>query len=262
LYSSHGHKNYPRVQSPRVDQAFLAAQTERMPRKIACPAGHKMIVPDDRAGHPLTCPRCGERFVAATADEEQPTQAEAESAADIAAPPVAIPPARAPLPVVRAGPRSVAKSHWQPAARALAAALIAAALFSAAPALFEITDAIRVRDLNGGISPPRWALVLSLLAITQGAYGVYFWQLCDWTSARVVAAALVGLAGIHAAGLAVVLLADPHGWIAGDGGLQFADRLAGGQAALWNLCVVSLCTLLALCAGWLSAHWRRAAAPR
>jgi len=301
LYSSHGHKNYPRLppsrvvqlhkvgrpgpwatssangllsavqvrQSladlqrppPRVDQAWLAAQTERMPRKIACPAGHKMIVPDDRAGQPLTCPRCGERFVAASVGDEEPTgpvKVEAESAGDVAAPPVAAAPASARLPVIHATPRSVSKSHWQPAARALAAARGAAALFSAAPVGFEIAEAIRLRDLDGGVSPPRWALVLSLIAMLQAAYGAYLWQLCDWASARVVAVALVGLAGIHADGLAIVLLADPRGWIAGDGGLQFAAELAGGRAALWCVCLVSLCTLLALFAGWLSARWRRA----
>ncbi|HEX5103619.1 MAG TPA: hypothetical protein VFV87_07410, partial [Pirellulaceae bacterium] len=31
-----------------------------MPLRVRCPTGHKLIVPDDRAGRSLRCPRCGE----------------------------------------------------------------------------------------------------------------------------------------------------------------------------------------------------------
>src|SRR5262245_9607649 len=34
-----------------------------MPLRIACPAGHKLIVPSDRAGKTLRCPRCSAAFV-------------------------------------------------------------------------------------------------------------------------------------------------------------------------------------------------------
>src|SRR5688572_12575630 len=31
-----------------------------MPLRVKCPTGHKLIVPDDRAGRSLRCPRCGQ----------------------------------------------------------------------------------------------------------------------------------------------------------------------------------------------------------
>jgi hypothetical protein len=58
--------------------------------------------------------------------------------------------------------------------------------------------------------------------------------------------------------LAIVLIADPSGWLVGHAGLQLADKLAGGKAALWCVCMVSLSTLLAFFAGRLAASWRRA----
>src|SRR5262245_51798011 len=33
-----------------------------MPLRAQCPAGHKLIVPDDRAGQRLRCPRCDAAF--------------------------------------------------------------------------------------------------------------------------------------------------------------------------------------------------------
>jgi hypothetical protein len=40
--------------------------------------------------------------------------------------------------------------------------------------------------------------------------------------------------------------------------LQLADKLAGGQAALWCLCMVCVATILAFFAGRMSVRWRAA----
>jgi hypothetical protein len=58
-------------------------------------------------------------------------------------------------------------------------------------------------------------------------------------------------------GLAIALIAKADGWLAGPNGLQLNDGLAGGRAALWCLCMVSVCTILAFFAGRLSFHWWR-----
>ena len=43
-----------------VDPLAAASQTGFMPLRVRCPTGHKLIVPDDRAGRSLRCPRCGQ----------------------------------------------------------------------------------------------------------------------------------------------------------------------------------------------------------
>jgi hypothetical protein len=44
----------------------------------------------------------------------------------------------------------------------------------------------------------------------------------------------------------------------GEHGLQLADKLASGKAALWCLCMVSLSTILAFFSGRLSTRWHKA----
>jgi hypothetical protein len=160
--------------------------------------------------------------------------------------------------VIRTDSAPATLRRHQPVAWLLAAATIAAALFSAAPAVLEIAEAWRSAEPPLGFLPARWALVLSWFCLLQAAYGAYLWQWNDRASVRVVAVALVGFAGAYAAALAVVLFADPRGWLAGRGGLEFADKLTGGKAALWCLCLVSLSTCLAYFAARLSMRWQQA----
>ena len=58
--------------------------------------------------------------------------------------------------------------------------------------------------------------------------------------------------------LVFLLLSPPDGFLVGSGGLQLADKLAGGKAALWCLCMISLSTILAFFAGRLGTTWHRA----
>lgn len=242
-----------------IDPAQSAAQTARMPLRIACSAGHKLVVANDHAEVPITCPRCGEKVAAAgTPAHESFVLPGAATAAAVVAPPVASNAARPRWPVIHASRAAVTPPRSQPAGGLLAAATIAAALFSAAPGILEIAVAWRSAEPTMGFLPARWALALCWLALLQAAYGLYLWQWNDWASAKVVAVALVVLAGTYAGALAVVLFTDPRGWLAGSGGLEFADKLAGGRAALWCLCLVSLSTSLAYFAARLSMRWQQA----
>src|SRR5262245_27165389 len=100
----------------------------------------------------------------------------------------------------------------QPAVRWLVAAIIGAALFGSAPAMWDVIETVRFRDAPGSAFVARWALVMSLLGSVQLAYGVYLIQLPDWTSVWIVTLMLLTVAGLYAMGLAVVLIANPAGW--------------------------------------------------
>jgi hypothetical protein len=92
----------------------------------------------------------------------------------------------------------------------------------------------------------------------QLAYAVYLFQLPDWATVWVVTMFLLLLAAGYAGVLGLVLVSGSDGFFVGPHGLQLADKLAGGQAALWCLCMVSLATILAFFAGRMSVQWQRA----
>jgi hypothetical protein len=148
--------------------------------------------------------------------------------------------------------------HRLPAVYALAAGLIAAALFGLAPAIWDVVEYVQYYDLVESPHVARWALVLMLLGCVQVAYAVYLWQLPDWTSMWVVTLYSLALAGLYALMLGLVLISGEDGLLVGPRGLQLADKLAGGKAALWCLAMTSLSTILAFFAGRLSVQWRRA----
>src|SRR5262245_58983280 len=140
----------------------------------------------------------------------------------------------------------------------LGGAVIGSALVGIVPAIMEIADYVHYARGPGTMLVARWALLLLLTGLVETAYGIYLIQLPDWTSVRVVTVLLLAIGAMHAMALAVVLVADPGGWLVGNAGLQLADKLSGGKAALWCLCMVSVSTLLAFFAGQLAASWRRA----
>jgi hypothetical protein len=133
----------------------------------------------------------------------------------------------------------------------LAAALVAAALFSVAPAVWDVVEYVQIPESQ---FVARWALVLLLFGGLQLAYAFYLVQLPDWTSVWVVTIYSLVLAAIYAAVLGLVLISREQGLVVN--ALQLADKLAGGKAILWCLCMVSLSTILAFFAGRLSARWR------
>jgi hypothetical protein len=140
----------------------------------------------------------------------------------------------------------------QMAAYQLAAALIAAALFSIAPAVWDIVEYAQIPESQ---FVARWALVLLLLGAVQIAYTIYLVQLPDWTSVWVITVYLLLLAAIYAAVLGLVLILRESGLVVN--ALQLADKLEGGKAVLWCLCMVGVSTILAFFAGRLSARWHK-----
>lgn len=360
-----------------IDRRASRVQTEGMPLRIKCPTGHTLIVPDDRAGRTLTCPRCDQpvvvpepeadvagtallgvlaeaavataamRTAAATGapsavgtalrgvpehaerctpptpkplvkpksrvlpvvppavEPAPPVEPKVEVPAEL--PPAELPPAELTVPepppleppsAPAIGPEvaSVAASpavepdHYEPAAPPLAdllapppifvpqikpqvpaalhddaartlaaywlsAALAAAALFSVAPAVWDVVEFLQIAESQ---FVARWALVLFFLGVVQLAYAVYLFQLPDWATVWVVTLFSLATAAIYAGVLGLVLLSRADGFLVGPQGLQLADKLAGGKAALWCVCMVSVSTILAFFAGKLSTRWRQA----
>jgi hypothetical protein len=169
-----------------------------------------------------------------------------------AGPPL-MPPPFVPAPVIAAN--LAADAARTLAAYQLAGALAAAALFGVVPAVWDVVEFLRTAD---SLFVARWALLVFFLGVVQLAYAVYLFQLPDWTSVWVVTLFSLALAAVYAAVLGLVLLSPPDGFLVGNSGLQLADKLAGGKAALWCLCMISLSTILAFFAGRLGASWHRA----
>jgi hypothetical protein len=134
----------------------------------------------------------------------------------------------------------------------LAAAVIVAALFSIAPAAWDIADYCRVPDSH---FVARWALVLLFLGTVQVAYAVYAIQLPDWGTVWVVTLFSLGLATLYAMVLGLTLISSETAPIVRF--LQLEDKIAGSKAALWCLCMTSVAVLLAFFAGRLSVRWHR-----
>ncbi|MCU0877241.1 MAG: hypothetical protein MUF06_05595 [Pirellulaceae bacterium] len=137
----------------------------------------------------------------------------------------------------------------------LAAALVAAALFSVAPAVWDLVEYLRI---DGSPFVARWALLLFFIGVLQLAYAVYLFQLPDWSSVWVITVFALCGAALYAAVLGIVLMSAPDGVLVGPHGLQLADKLAGGKAALWCVAMVALLVMLALAAGKLCLSWQRA----
>jgi hypothetical protein len=152
----------------------------------------------------------------------------------------------------KAYPRQPQSAIW------LALATIAAALFAAAPAILDVVDYVRFSDAPGAAFVARWALMVLLLGSLQAAYGLYVILCPDWAAVWSVTVALLAHAGIYAMALGLILISSAGGTLLGQHGLQLTDRLAGGKAALWCICIVSLSTILAFLAGRLSFACRRA----
>jgi hypothetical protein len=154
---------------------------------------------------------------------------------------------------VAARPTISADPHWLPAVYLLAGAMAGAAVFGMIPAAWDVADYWRLADSQ---FVARWALVLVGLGLVQIAYAVYLVQLPDWTSVWVVTLHSLALAALYAMVLGLVFISREDGAIVR--ALQLSDKLAGGQALLWCLCMVSISVILAFFAGRLSVQWHKA----
>jgi hypothetical protein len=134
----------------------------------------------------------------------------------------------------------------------LATAFIVAALFAIAPAAWDVIDYLRFPD---AAFVARWAIVLLMLSIIQISYAVYLIQLPDWGTVWVATLFALAMAALYAMVLGLTLISTSDAAFVRV--LQLTDKIEGGKAALWSLCMVSLFTLLAFFAGRMSVRWRR-----
>jgi hypothetical protein len=241
----------PPVVSPPVIELPAPDPPPLPPVEPSPPAKEEPVAEDSRLDGSLALP-----------DSPAPSESATESSGDIAAflhlqfadqPAFAAPP-RSPVAARRSLDDDASRTLG---VYQLAAALVAAALFSVAPAVWDLVEYIRIDDLDAPFVA-RWALVLFFLGIVQLAYAVYLFQLPDWATVWVVTVLLLLMAAGYAAVLGMVLISDGDGLLVGPHGLQLADKLAGGQAALWCLCMVCVATILAFFAGRMSVRWRAA----
>jgi hypothetical protein len=168
--------------------------------------------------------------------------------------PVVDPPESAEGSIVETPPLVPAPGQ-QLGAYVLALSLAAAALFGAAPAIWDVIQFAQAAE-NAFV--PRWALALLSLGILQGAYALYLAQLPDWASGWVVTLVSLALAALYAGMLGITLLASGESILIR--GLDLAEVLPTGRAAMWCLCMTSIMASLAFFAGRTSLRWRRAEA--
>jgi hypothetical protein len=133
--------------------------------------------------------------------------------------------------------------------------MILAAGFSVFPSVWDLFA------YAGGTSASplgRWAIVLGMLGVVQVAYAIYLIQLPDWTTVWMVTLFALASAALYAMALGLTVISGEDGWLVRF--LQLHDKVAGGKAALWCLCMMSVMTLLAFFAGRVSVRWRQAEA--
>ncbi len=134
----------------------------------------------------------------------------------------------------------------------IAVGLLVTALFSCAPALWDLADYLRNPE---EMFVARWALVLLVLGVLQLAYATYLWQLADWTSLWVVTLLALVVASGFAMMLGVILVAGQESQLVS--ALQLQDRLIGNKAHLWCLCMIAVYTVMAFFAGRACTLWHR-----
>lgn len=126
--------------------------------------------------------------------------------------------------------------HYRGTIRGFSIALILLALFQVIPAILAIIH-------NWQLEEPeliqRWVYLLILASILQIAYGVYLWQLPDWSSLWVVALVSLSVATLYAALLAIRVLADENHSFLAFLQLNMADISPAKQSG-WCLIIVIL----------------------
>ena len=130
--------------------------------------------------------------------------------------------------------------------------MIVAALFSVLPSVW---DAIVYANGTSASPVGRWGIVLAMLGVVQVAYAIYLIQLPDWTTVWMVTLFALASASLYAMALGLTIISGEEGWLVSF--LQLSDKVGGGKAALWCLCMMSVMTLLAFFAGRISVRWRQ-----
>jgi predicted RNA-binding Zn-ribbon protein involved in translation (DUF1610 family) len=256
--------------------------------EIECAAGHKSLIPQQRIGTILECPKCGaaiaSRVETATRTSEIHLVSEALLTSNAAYIQPVVQPAAGkrsarwkepPTPIHKEvtvsahstiAPREKLVTHSTPETVALGrpsrenivtawhlGLLVAAvALFSMGPAVWEW---IHLWQKQAQLQLPLWVIVSVLVGIILFAYGVYLSQLPDWSAMWIVTGALLLVSAGYAAVLATTLLGSYDTslvtW------LNFGDKLSGFRATLWCLVMLALSSASAYFVGQAAIRWRR-----
>ena len=166
-----------------------------------------------------------------------------------------IPPRESPADAATAvnHPPLVPAASQQITAWVLSLSLAAAALFGAAPAIWDLIQYAQAAEPT---FVPRWALALIAVGSVQLAYAAYLAQLPDWTSGWIVTLVSLALAALYAGMLGVTLIAGADS--AFIRGLDLGEVVPTGRAAMWCLCMTTILATLAFFAGRSSFRWKAA----
>ncbi len=227
--------------------------------RFTCPVGHRLKVPDEKAGRGMLCPVCEESVTVpdtADADSEvvdlvSPSIEESDaSSADGPSPendtPPVSTPASVPPPLKQ---RATAKPTSRAAARTLpgnsnawgvaAGALIAIA-YSTLPALGHLRDA----------PMPAWVRAVFGLALLQAVFVVWMLTVRHWAAMVVVALSFALASTAYAVFVWYALAA---------GSDQLSPQGMASRAAVWSTTVLAVYLLATYVCGAAAVSWRRKA---
>ena len=243
-----------------------------MPILVTCNQGHKLRVPDSKAGRRVQCPRCqaevavpaatsaGEPAPSVPANDYASQADEAPTASagkienatrnDHAAKPSFLHDAKARVtqelecwtsnePGYVADPGRRRTAYW------LASSMAAMALFTMLPAFGHLN----LREA------PAWSNIVLLLSLLQLAYALWFATAPDYSTAWVAMFAFAGIAVIYAAASAITLNARPGSELVFD--LGELCRTTGRKPMMWSIAVVLIASTMAYFCGAFSHRWRK-----
>lgn len=213
--------------------------------RFTCPAGHRLKVPDEKAGRGMLCPVCQTAVTVPVADStppepppvresgglssEEPAGQDAVSAAATSG---TVEPLPAPSDIPPVGRQAtVTRSHLDSRPWGLAAGLLVVLVYSALPVLGHLGD----------VPMPMWVRVLAGAFLLQVVFLVWMLTVRHWAAMAIVTI-LFGLASIGYATIAVLAFA-----MRDKGAIPWELEPIQFRAAIWSatvLAVYSLATYL------------------
>lgn len=252
-----------------------------MPIRFVCPSGHRLVVPDERAGKKGRCPVCREKVIVPVADPHADPDTD-ELAGQVgpsvpgatgipagggAAPgtaPASAPPAAAteppPGPEYAPGPEysqpanQVSQKKTSRRVLAKASGGKAATVYQLAVglAVVVIASAVPAMGYLNLITAPGWARGVFLVAALQLAYVLWMVTLPDWSTVWVGMWLFAIVAALYAMVWMIVVYTAPGKPI-----MLSLDEIRQ-QAAGWCAIMVLLMSLMSYICGRVSADWRKA----
>jgi hypothetical protein len=232
-----------------------------MPLRAKCPAGHIVLVPEQRAGAHLRCPVCKLPFTApsgpgfgASQAGPPPFPSRDDEGAEVEAPPPATVDSRfdssgakrSPPPWTPDPGKQRAALHW-------GVVLGVLALFGAVPAVWEWFA--MWQNIESAATPP-WVYAILLASLVQLAYAVYLSQAPDWSALWATTGAMVVASAGYALMLGTTLMGRSESTLVVVFG--YADKLPGNRAAMWCFVMLCLTSVVTYFLGLTAVRWQRA----